>query len=274
MLERIRGLVKQLELPQEEEDVVYRIIDSDRNALEVSPAQYARWRVSHDVAKLAVVGQDNVGHFLVKTTFSIMPENRSYKPFGTSAYAMPDFDPATTYSRRYDTWREAELGHYETVELLRQEQEVADSEAEKQNKVIEIVRRAFALGLPSLFQVEAAHEYGVLVRAPWILHDGSPVDLIVVESEGSFSLSGTGPAVSEMDEGRQQQIEDVCRTLGVTPVDGSLIIKAENAGQMLESIALLMQAVISVDAIAVEPSISATALRGASATIPHEGEPQ
>ena len=248
MLERIRGLVKQLELPQDE-DVVNRIIDDDRNAFEVGPAQYARWRVSHDVAKLAVVGQDNVGDFLVKTTFSIMPENRSYKPFGTSAYMMPDFDPATTYSRRYDTWREAESGHYETVELLRQEQEVADSQAEKQNKVIEIVRRAFALGLPGLFQVETAHEYGVLVRTPWVLHDGSPVDLIVVESEGSFSLSGTGPAVSEMEERPRQQVGAVCRTLGVTAVDGSLIIKAENAGQMLESVALLMQAVISVDAI-------------------------
>ena len=250
MLERIRGFVKQLELPQDEDEaVVYRIIDDAQNAVEVSAAQYATWRLRNDVASLAVVGQDNVGDFLVKTTFSIMPENRSYKPFGTSAFKMPDFDPATTYSRRYDTWREAELGHYETVELLRQEQEVADSEAEKQNKAIEIVRRAFALGLPGLFQVEAAHEYGVLVRTPWILLDGSAVDLIVVEADGGFSLSGTGPAVSGMEGRRQQQIGEVCGALGVTPVDGSLIIKVENAGQMLESITLLMQAVISVDAI-------------------------
>ena len=250
MLERIRGFVKQLELPQDEDEaVVYRIIDGARNAVEVSAAQYATWRLRNDVAKLAVVGQDNVGDFLVRTTFSVMPENRSYKPFGTSAYKIPDFDPATAYSRRYDTWREAELGHHETVELLRQEQEVADSEAEKQNKAIEIVRRAFALGLPGLFQVEAAHEYGVLVRTPWVLLDGSAVDLIVVEADGSFSLSGTGPAVSGMEERWQQQIGEVCGTLGVTPVDGNLIIKAENAGQMLESITLLMQAVISVDAI-------------------------
>ena len=98
MLDRIRGFVKQLELPQEDEgEVVYRIIDSGRNAVEVSAAQYAAWRVRNDVANLAVVGQDNVGDFLVKTIFSIMPENRSYKPFGTSAYVMPDFDPVTTY---------------------------------------------------------------------------------------------------------------------------------------------------------------------------------
>lgn len=250
MLDRIRGFVKQLELPQDEDDaVVYRIIDGARNAVEVSAAQYATWRLRNDVAKLAVVGQDNVGDFLVRTTFSVMPENRSYKPFGTSAYKIPDFDPATAYSRRYDTWRDAELGHYETVELLRQEQEFAASEAEKQNKVIEIVRRAFALGLPGLFQVEAAHEYGVLVRTPWVLLDGSPVDLIVVEADGSFSLSGTGPAVSGMEERRQQQVGEVCGTLGVTPVDGNLIIKAENAGKMLDSITLLMQAVVSVDAI-------------------------
>lgn len=250
MLERIRGFVKQLELPQDEDEtVVYRIIDGARNAVEVSAAQYATWRLRNDVAKLAVVGQDKVGDFLVRTTFSVMPENRSYKPFGTSAYKIPDFDPATAYSRRYDTWREAELGHYETVELLRQEQEVADSEAEKQNKAIEIVRRAFALGLPGLFQVEAAHEYGVLVRTPWVLLDGSPVDLIVVEADGSFSLSGTGPAVSGMEEHWQRQVGAVCETLGVTQIDGSLVIKAENAGQMLESITLLMQAVISVDAI-------------------------
>ena len=250
MLERIRGFVKQLELPQDEDEaVVYRVIDDGRNAVEVSAAQYATWRLRNDVAKLAVVGQDNVGDFLVRTTFSVMPENRSYKPFGTSAYKIPDFDPATAYSRRYDTWREAELGHHETVELLRQEQEVADSEAEKQNKAIEIVRRAFALGLPGLFQVEAAHEYGVLVRTPWVLLDGSAVDLIVVEADGSFSLSGSGPAVSGMEGRQQQQVGEVCGTLGVTPVDGSLIIKAENAGQMLESITLLMQAVISVDAI-------------------------
>ena len=250
MLERIRGFVKQLELPQDEDEtVVYRIIDGARNAVEVSAAQYATWRLRNDVAKLAVVGQDKVGDFLVRTTFSVMPENRSYKPFGTSAYKIPDFDPATAYSRRYDTWREAELGHHETVELLRHEQEVADSEAEKQNKAIEIVRRAFALGLPGLFQVEAAHEYGVLVRTPWVLLDGSPVDLIVVEADGSFSLSGTGPALSGMEEHWQRQIGAVCETLGVTQIDGSLVIKAENAGQMLESITLLMQAVIGVDAI-------------------------
>lgn len=250
MLDRIRGFVKQLELPQEEEkDVVYRIIDGNRNAVEVSPAQYATWRVRNDVAKLAVVGQDNVGDFLVRTTFSIMPENRSYKPFGTSAFQMPDYDPATTYSRRYDTWREAELGHYETVELLRQEQEVPDSEAEKQNKEVEIVRRAFASGLPGLFQVEAAPGDGALVRVPWNLPDGSPVELIAVEDDRGFALTGPGVAVAETEGRQRRQVNDVCETLGVSLVNGVLTKRAENADQLLEAITSLTQAVVCVAAI-------------------------
>ena len=250
MLKRISSFVQRLELPHDEDEaVVYRIIDGQRNAVEVSAAQYAAWRLRNDVAKLAVVGQDSVGDFLVRTTFSVMPENRSYKPFGTSVYMMPDFDPVITYFRRYDTWREAESGHRETVELLRREQEVAASEAAKQNEVIEIVRRAFALDLPGLLQVEAAHEYSVLVRTPWVLLDGSAVDLIVVEGDGSFSISGAGPAVSGMEGRQRQQAGEVCRALGVAPVDGSLVIKADNAGQMLEAITRLVQAVISLDAI-------------------------
>ena len=249
MLDRIRGFVKQLELPQEEADVVYRIIDDDRNAVEVSAAQYGNWRMRHDVAKLAVVGQDEVGDFLVKTTFSIMPENRSYKPFGTSAFAMPDYAPVTTYSRRYDTWREAELGHHETVELLRQEQEVPDSETGKQNKDVEIVRRAFAMGLPGLFQVEAAHGEGALVRTPWNLADGAAVELIIVEEGSGFILSGVCPAFPEVEGRQRQQVDDVCRSLRVSLADGVLTKKTDNAGQLLEAITVLTQAVVCVAAI-------------------------
>ena len=250
MLDRIRGFVKQLELPQDEEgEVVYRIIDSSRNAVEVSAAQYAGWRVRNDVAKLAVVGQDKVGEFLVKTTFSIMPENRSYKPFGTSAYMIPDFDPVTSYSRRYDTWREAELGHYETVELLRQEQEVPESESGKQNKEVEVVRRAFASGLPGLFQVEVAPGGGALVRAPWNLPDGSAVELIIVEDGEGYSLFGPGAIFSESEALRHRQVSNICDSLGVSLMDGVLNKKAENAGELLEAVTLLTQAVVCMAAI-------------------------
>ena len=250
MLDRIRGFVKQLELPEDtEEEVVYRIIDDKRNAVEVSAAQYARWRVGNDVAKLAVVAQDKVGNFLVKTTFAIMPENRSYKPFGTSAFAMPDYAPVTAYSRRYDTWREAELGHHETAELLRQEQEVPDSEAERQNKDVEIVRRAFAIGLPGLFQVEAAHDDGALVRTPWNLPDGSPVELLVVEDDQGFEIIVAGAELPEGEERQRRQVNDVCETLGVSLVNEVLKKRAENAGELLESIIALSQAVVCVAAV-------------------------
>ena len=250
MLDRIRGFVKQFELPQDDEgEVVYRIIDGDRRAVEVSASQYARWRVGNDVAKLAVVGQDKVGDFLVKTTFSIMPENRSYRPFGTSAYMMPDFDPVTSYSRRYDTWREAELGHHETVELLRQEQEVPDNEAGKQNKEVEVVRRAFASGLPGLFQVEVAPGEGALVRAPWNLPDGSAVELIIVEDGEGYSIFGPGAEITETGDLRQRQVSDVCETLGVSLRGGALSKKAENAGELLEAVTVLAQAVVCVAAI-------------------------
>ena len=92
MLNRFRDFVKRLELPQED-DVVYRIIDDNSNAVEVTQAQYAMWRMQHDVTKRAVVGEDTVENVMVRTTFSIMPEHRGYKPFGTSAFEIAFFDP-------------------------------------------------------------------------------------------------------------------------------------------------------------------------------------
>ena len=94
MLNRFRDLVKRLELPEDERDVVYRIIDDNFNAVEVTAAQYANWRMQNDVTQKAVVGQDTVENVRVRTTFSIMPENRNYKPFGTSAFNLTSLDPA------------------------------------------------------------------------------------------------------------------------------------------------------------------------------------
>ena len=57
MLERFRTFVKRLELPSDQDDLVYRIIDRERNAIEVTPSEYGNWRLRNDVTKLAVVGQ-------------------------------------------------------------------------------------------------------------------------------------------------------------------------------------------------------------------------
>ena len=115
---------------------------------------------------------------------------------------------------------------------------------------MEIVRRAFAAGLPGLFQVEVAPGNGALVRAPWNLPDGSAVELIVVEDGEGFSVYGPGAEIPETEELRRGQVNDVCRTLGVSLADGALCKNAENAGQLLESIAVLSQAVVCVAAIA------------------------
>ena len=126
MLNRFRDFVKRLELPQgEERGIVYRIIDDEFNTLEVTAAQYGIWRMQNDVTKRAVVGQDMVEDVMVRTTFSIMPEHRGYKPFGTSAYGMPLYDPLTQYSQRYDTWGEAEQGHRNILERIRRDSATA-----------------------------------------------------------------------------------------------------------------------------------------------------
>ena len=110
MLNRFRDLVKRLELPDDERDIVYRIIDNNYQTVEVTAAQYGNWRMQNDVVQKAIVGQDTVENVRVSTRFSIMPENRNYKPFGTSAFDMTSLDSLigyTRYTRRYDTWNDA-----------------------------------------------------------------------------------------------------------------------------------------------------------------------
>ena len=85
-------------------------------AVEVTAAQYGIWSLQNYVTKSAIVGQDTVEGVMLRTTFSIMPESRGYKPFGTSAYEVSSFEPLIQYSQRYDTWQEAEQGHRNTLE--------------------------------------------------------------------------------------------------------------------------------------------------------------
>ncbi len=264
MLDRFRSLVKRLELQPGDETVVYRIIDDDNNAVEVTPSEYARWRVQHDVAKRAIVGQDTVGDVIVRTTFSIMPENRGYKPFGTSAYLMPLYDPLTQYSRRYDTWQESELGHWETVyqvgEELKEARESANSDA-AQREEVEFVRSALSSGVPGLFLAEPVPAAtGTLLRTPLLLPDGAFVDLLIRKDGEGFVLTGFGDTLDWLDrqqaeigrtraEGQERQPEllaHVCEILEVSLVDGVLTGRANSASQLPRSVVALAQAIVCV----------------------------
>ena len=257
MLERIRGFIRHLELPQEEyEDVVYRIIDDDRNAIEVTATEYGRWRVQHDVAKLAVVGQDTVGDVLVRTTFSIMPESRGSKPFGTSAFLMPDYDPVTQYSHKYDTWLQADLGHRETVRLLTEEQDEATNTAQHTDtraEETEVVLYAIASGVPGLFQVEASPDAGTFIRTPWLLPDGAPVQLTVDREGEGFSLSGPSIALPTDYQSSSEMLERVCEAFGVSLEGGIHTARAVDVLELPHAIASLAQAVACVSWMVQQP---------------------
>ncbi len=250
MLDRIRGFVKQLELPQgEDENVVYRIIDNKRNAIEVTASQYAVWRMQYDVAKIAVVGQDTVGNVLVRTTFSIMPESRSYKPFGTSAFLLPDFDPVTQYSQRYDTWLQSDLGHRETVRLVTRELEESPDRNEDEDRraeETEVVMYAVASGLPGLFVVEAGAEVGTLIRTPWVLPDGTHLEVVVEKEGDGFRLSSSCISPGGGESRDAQRVNELCAGLGASYKDGSLSASAVDVLELPHAIATLAQAIACV----------------------------
>lgn len=248
MLDRIRGFVKQLELPQEEqEDVVYRIIDDNRNAIEVTATQYARWRVQHDVARRAVVGQDTVGSVMVRTTFSIMPESRGYKPFGTAGFLLPDYDPIAQYSQRYDTWLQADLGHRETVRLITRElEETPDwsSEADNRAEETEVVLYSVSTGLPALFVVEPNPDSGTIIRTPWLLPDGSHIEVLIKGEGEGYLLTGPSTALNPVGDSTAQRVMDWCETLSVSYADGVLAVGVGDALQLSHAIASLTQAIV------------------------------
>ena len=241
MLNRFRDLVKRLELPSEEEEaVVYRIIDDDFNAVEVTPAQYGIWRMQNDVLQKAIVGQDTVEDVVVRTTFSIMPEHRRYKPFGTSAYALPVYDPLPNYSRRYDTWREAERGHRATLESIRQHhaeiQAAAIADAAHAGTAGEVMA-AIQGSLPDLFQISALADNEALVYTPLMRVDGSSVELTVTADDNGYTLTiGAGG-------GDSPHYAELLRTLGISAGHGVLTCKANDARQLADSVIALSQAV-------------------------------
>ena len=247
MLNRFRDLVKRLELPEEQSqqgETVYRIIDNNHDTLEVTPAQYAIWRTQNDVTRRAVVGQDSVANVMVRTTFSIMPENRSYKPFGTSAYELPLYDPLLEFSRRYDTWREAERGHQETLQLVAQRTPVEDAavqetSAEEAGSVAVIA--LIGSGLPDLFHAEPSGGGGVRLRTPWLIAGGNPVELLIAEEGGGYALSDTRPSPS--GEAGRQAVPGLFDLLGVSILDGRLAARAEDTAHLPSAVVALSQAI-------------------------------
>ena len=243
MLNRFRDFVKRLELPQEDEGVVvYRIIDDDLNAVEVTAAQYGIWRLQHDVTKRAIVGQDTVESVMVRTTFSIMPENRGYKPFGTSAYEVNTFDPLPQYSQRYDTWREAERGHRSTLEQVRRDHATAlatERRAEALVGAAGAVRLAVSAGIPAMFYVTGHSGEHVIVETPLIRSGGTHVVVTVSEEVEGFKLSGyAGPGTSGSGE--------LCGMLGLAVEGDSVTCKVVDEAELPGGIIRVAQAVACI----------------------------
>ncbi len=241
MLNRFRDFVKRLELPQEEE-VVYRIIDNDLNTIEVTAAQYAIWRTQNDVTRRAVVGQDIVEEAMVRTTFSIMPENRAYKPYGTSVYALPLYDPQLEYFQRYDTWAEAENGHRHTLELIRQKADEARADEEISRAFAGTaadVRETLSSQLPDLFSVRRTDDLAV-IHTPLTRPDGSEIEVAVATIENGFELSEYGLAQS-----RLETLQDgaLLEALGGTSGDGQLTCRVDDVSQLSLGLLRLLQAI-------------------------------
>lgn len=252
MLNRFRDFVKRLELPEEEGEVVYRIIDDDLNAVEVTAAQYGIWRLQHDVTKRAIVGQDIIESVMVRTTFSIMPENRGYKPFGTSAYEVNTFDPLPQYSHRYDTWREAEQGHRSTLEQVRRDHATAlatERRVEALSGTVGEVRLAISAGLPALFQVDARSEGEVTVATPLTRRDGTVIEMSVLETGAGFLLSAPvevapNDSVLTLSRLRSDQVDRLCQRMGVSLEGGSLTCGVDDSSQLGGAIVRVSQAVV------------------------------
>lgn len=248
MLDRFRSVIKRLELPPEDDKLVYRIIDDDRNAVEVTAPEYAIWRLQYDVAEKAIVGQDKVGEVMVRTTFSIMPENRAYKPFGTSVYEMPLFDPLTQYYRRYDTWRDAELGHRDTLNRITRDfaiNQAAEQKAQALAGTAGEVRLALSADLPAMFKVSSHSENEVTVQTPLLKADGTSVKLEISTSGSGFVLTDASAGGTALTVGgpRAGEVEDLHRVLGVTLESGGMVYQAEDASQLGLAIIRLAQAI-------------------------------
>ena len=245
MLNRFRDIVKRLELPQEEDaqqEVVYRIIDSDNHTVEVTPAQYAIWRTRNDATSRAVVGHDTVEDVMVRTTFSIMPENRAYKPYGTSAYSLPLYDPLLEYFHRYDTWEQARNGHRNVLDHIRRKAAQARADAETSRAFAGTaaeVEETLSAQLPALFSVRRAGDVAV-VRTPLLRPDGSAIEISLATVDAGYELTEYASAQSWPESMQGGALLDA---LGVTTVDGLLTCTVDDAGQLARGLMGLAQAI-------------------------------
>ena len=243
MLNRFRDFVKRLELPQgEEADVVYRIIDDDLIAVEVTAAQYGIWRLQNDVTERAIVGQDTIESVMVRTTFSIMPEHRGYMPFGTSAYEISTFEPLPQYSQRYDTWEQAERGHRSTLEHIRRDHATAlatERRVEELSGTAGAVRLAVSAGISAMFEVRVHSDDYVDVQTPLIHPDGTFVMVSVSEVSDGFRLSGyAGSGLSGAGE--------LCGKLGLAIEGDSVTCDVADEADLPRGIIRVAQAVACI----------------------------
>ena len=221
--------------------------------------------MQNDVVQKAIVGQDTVENVRVSTRFSIMPENRNYKPFGTSAFDMTSLDPLigyTRYTRRYDTWNEAERGHRETLERIRHEyarSRAAEQRAEALAGTAGEVRLAISANLPALFQVAEQSVDEVIVSTPLLRADSSSIEVSVSDDGHGFSLSapvGASPVESIASLGKLNaaQVDRISSALGVSVESGALACRADDPSQIGHAIVRLGQAVACLSFSATEES--------------------
>ena len=244
MLDRFRSALQRLEPPpRNDEDVVYRILDDNRRVAVVSPPLYLSWRMTQDLERSTIVGRDLVEDVSVRTTFSIMPEGRDYRPFGTSATHTVLLEPLTQYSQRYDTWEEAERGHQHV--LSRVGRDLAEAQADREVArnfagVAAEVRETLSEPMPDLFQVTRQGE-AARVRTPLYRADGSPVVVEIVRSGTGFLLSKIVSSEWPRNTAPSQELLEI---LGVAPENGALACRVDNARQLGAALLRLGQAIL------------------------------
>ena len=187
-----------------------------------------------------------------------MPENRNYKPFGTHAFDMTSLEPLTEYSRRYDTWREAERGHRETLERIRRDYarvRAVDQRADALAGAIEEVRLAISADLPALFQAEQRSGSEVSVLTPLIRADGTLIELVVTAGESEFIVTAPLDASPDgyslaLENLQPETLDLLCTALGLSVESGTLTRREGDSSQLGRALIRVAQAVACLSYLA------------------------